>query len=126
MLLGGGDLAAIREEFSYKQNVEVVIQHRLRMYVWTPSERTREEQLEFKASLISFYECQHDSNPDLLKCMVSGDFFRRENVVASHVWKFCTHGAGLNEFGLEIEDISNPQNGILICKEIEIAFDTKH
>jgi len=130
--VGGNDLAAnIREEFCRQNKIlkfvadEVVIQHRLRMDIWTPSKRTREEQQEFKASLNAFYECQHESDPNLLQCMVVRDFFPREKIIASHIWKSCTHGVGLEEFGLDANDVSNPRNGILMCQDIEKAFDSK-
>jgi hypothetical protein len=104
---------------------EVVIQHRMRMDIWTESNRSKQEQQAFKESLIPFYVCQHHSNPHLLRCMVLNDFFPRHLVIGSHIWKSCTHGDGLEEFGLQVNDLINPRNGILMCKEIEQAFDTK-
>lgn len=104
---------------------EVVIQHRMRLDIWTESKRSKEEQPAFKDALIAFYQRQHPSDPHLLKCMVLDDFFPKTLVIASHIWKHCTHGEGLDEFGLQENDLSNPRNGILMCKEIEQAFDTK-
>lgn len=104
---------------------EVVIQHRMRMDNWTESKRSKEEQEAFKEVLIVFYQRQHPSDPKLLRCMVLDDFFPRQLVIASHIWKHCTRGEGLDEFGLREDDLSNPRNGILMCKEIEQAFDTK-
>ena len=104
---------------------EVIIQHRIRMDNWTESKRSKEEQESFKEVLIAFYQCMHPSDPKLLRCMVLGDFFPRQLVIASHIWKHCTNGEGLEEFGLRENDLSNPRNGILMCKEIEKAFDTK-
>ena len=104
---------------------EVVIQHRMRMDNWTESKRSKEEQEAFKDALVAFYQRQHPSNPKLLKCMVLDGFFPKQLVIASHIWKHCTHGEGLDEFGLREDDLSNPRNGFLLCKEIEQAFDTK-
>ena len=104
---------------------EVVIQHRMRMDNWTESKRSKEEQETFKVDLLSFYQCHHPSDPKLVRCMVLGDFFPRHLVIASHIWKHCTHGEGLDEFGLREIDLNNPRNGIWMCKEIEQAFDTK-
>lgn len=104
---------------------EVVIQHRIRLDIWTESKRSQVEEQTFKDALIAFYQRQHPSDPQLLKCMVLHDFFPRHLVIATHIWKHCTHGEGLDEFGLQESDLSNPRNGILMCKEIEHAFDTK-
>jgi hypothetical protein len=104
---------------------EVVIQHRIRMDNWTESKRSKEEQEAFKDSLIAFYQRQHPVDPALLKCMVLDVFIPRKYVIASHIWKHCTHGEGLNEFGLHENDLSNPRNGFLVCEGIEHAFDTK-
>lgn len=104
---------------------EVVVQHRLRMDNWTESGRTKEEQEAFKESLIVFYQRQHPSDSKLLRCMVLDDFFPKQFVIASHIWKHCSRGEGLDEFGLREDDLSNPRNGMLMCREIEQAFDTK-
>jgi len=104
---------------------EVVTQHRLRMDVWTPSKRTRVEQQDFKNSLVSYYKCSHPNNANLLKCMVLNRFYDRPMVIASHIWKYCTHGDGLPEFGLHERDINSNRNGMLLCKDIEKAFDLK-
>jgi hypothetical protein len=95
------------------------------MDYWTESKRSKEEQEAFKEVLIVFYQRQHLSDLKLLRCMVLDDFFPTQLVIASHIWKHCTDGVGLEEFGLREDDLSNPRNGILMCKEIEHAFDTK-
>lgn len=46
-------------------------------------------------------------------------------VIASHIWKHKTKGVGLDKFNLTINDINHPRNGILMLKDIEVAFDTK-
>ncbi len=104
---------------------EVEVQHRLRMDVWSESKRSQHEQESFKTSLIQFYQRQDPSDDKRLRCMILNDFFPRQLVIASHIWKYCTRGRGLEEFGLNEEDLNSPRNGILMCKEIEQAFDTK-
>lgn len=104
---------------------EVIISHRARMDKWTSSKRTKQEQTEFKNSLVSFYQRAHPSDPNQLKCMVVDAFFPRHLVRASHIWKFETEGDGLTEFGLYPSDLSNPRNGFLLCEDIEKAFDVK-
>ena len=95
------------------------------MDVWTSSKRSKIEQSAFKDSLIKYYLCQHETNEMLVKCMVLNEFFPRQLVVASHIWKHCTQGEGLEEFGLKESDVNSSRNGILLCQEIEKAFDEK-
>ena len=104
---------------------EVIIQHRRRMDIWPSSKRTRIEQSDFKASLIQYYQCQHATDGGLVKCMILNEYFPKGLVIASHIWKYCTQGEGLEEFGLKESDINSPRNGILLCQEIEKAFDEK-
>jgi hypothetical protein len=92
---------------------------------WTSSKRTRVEQNDFKESLISYYQCAHSTDSKVVKCMVLNSFFPRHLVKASHIWKYCTEGEGLKEFGLQPSDLNNPRNGILMCEAIEEAFDVK-
>ena len=95
------------------------------MDIWSLSKRTKDEQIQFKNSLISYYQCAHPTNDSLVKCMVLNEFFPRATVIASHIWKFCTEGEGLREFNLEPSDLSSPRNGLLMCESIERAFDEK-
>ncbi len=104
---------------------EVIIQHRLRMDVWTDSKRSKCEQAEFKERLIKFYNCAHPIDKGVLRCMVMNKYFPREKVIASHIWKYSTRGTGLEEFGLKESDITSERNGVLICENIEDAFDSK-
>jgi len=92
---------------------------------WTESKRSKEEQEVFKGVLITYYQRQHPTDDKLLRCMILDHFFPKQLVIASHIWKHCTHGEGLDEFGLREDDLSNPRNGILMCRDIEQAFDTK-
>ena len=100
----------------------------LRLDPWRSGNRSVQEQAEFKAALLGFYTC--DAEPEaptkpMAKCMVSGKVFPRPVVIASHVWKFSTGGAGIDEFGLRVSDLNSPRNGLLLASEIEVAFDTK-
>ena len=104
---------------------EVDIQHRVRMDIWTESKRTKVEQSDFKEALVTYYERNHPSEQNFLKCMVMNRFFSRETVIASHIWKYSTNGRGLEEFGLPESSVSEARNGLLLCKNIEQAFDTK-
>lgn len=104
---------------------EVVIQHRMRMDKWTSSKRTKKESIAFKNSLIEFYQCKHQTDNSLIKCMILDQFFARDSVIAGHIWKHETAGEGLEEFGLQCKDLHNPRNGILMCSGFEKAFDVK-
>jgi hypothetical protein len=82
----------------------VVLQHRLRLDIWSESKRSKEEQEAFKTSLITFYKRDHPSDFNLLIYMVLNEFFPRHLVIASHFWKHCTRGVELDEFGLLEDD----------------------
>jgi hypothetical protein len=95
---------------------------------WRNSNRSDIEQAEFKTMLLRFYECAapHEApTKPMARCMVSGQVFPQAVVIASHIWKFCTDGSGLDEFGLVLTDLHSPRNGLLMASEIEAAFDTK-
>jgi len=104
---------------------EVQIAHRTRMDQWTSSKRSREESTDFKNNLITFYDCAHPTDLRQIKCMVLNQFFRKNTVIASHIWKFCTEGEGLTDFNLEPADLNSNRNGLLMSKAIEEAFDVK-
>jgi len=91
--------------------------------IW-PGNRTQIEQLEFKDKLISHYECGYP-NQNTIKCMVLNKYFNRNVVRASHIWRYCTQGVGLNEFGLRYSDLNSYRNGLLLYTSIEQAFDCK-
>lgn len=103
---------------------EVAINFRKRMDIWGSDKRTRDEQADFKNSLVTFYQRQSPVQTSL-KCMILNVDLPRNKVRGSHIWKFCTEGEGLEEFGLEPTDLSNPRNGLLLCESIELAFDHK-
>lgn len=88
------------------------------------STRTREEQQEFKNSLIVYYEC---GSPLMktIKCMVMNKYFERSMVRAAHIWKASTRGVGLSKFQLDESNVNNERNGLLLYESIERAFDSK-
>jgi hypothetical protein len=88
--------------------------------IW-PGNRTQIEQAEFKDQLIIKYECG-DVNRNTIKCMVLNAYFNRDVVRNSHIWKYCTHGAGLTEFGLRYSNLNSYRNGSLMYTSIEQAF----
>lgn len=99
-----------------------------RLDPWHSNNRSIQEQTEFKDALLVFYACNASAQaPDkpMAKCMVSGKVYPQPVVIASHVWKHCTRGDGLEEFGLCVADINSPRNGLLMAAEIEAAFDMK-
>lgn len=91
--------------------------------IW-PGNRTQIEQTEFKNKLIIKYECGY-LNQHTIKCMVLNTYFYRGVVRASHIWKYCTNGTGLSEFGLRYSDLHSYRNGLLLYTTIEQAFDRK-
>jgi hypothetical protein len=104
---------------------EVVKQRNIRLDIWTPSKITREENHDFKQRLILFYQCQHSTNPNLVKCMMLNDFLNKKRVKASHIYKVSTLGIGLDDFNLVQPNLWNERNGLLLYTTIEDAFDRK-
>jgi arginine deiminase len=102
-----------QEKLSVFMAKEVVIQHRIRTDVWSSSKRTAVEQHDFKEKLIHYYDASHSTNSNMILCMMLKNYFRKDSVIASHIWKFYTEGEGLEEFGLAPTDLSNPRNGFL-------------
>ncbi|PRP75993.1 Crinkler (CRN) family protein [Planoprotostelium fungivorum] len=80
--------------------------------------------LEFKNSLISYYDRKDPRSSDI-KCMVLDRFYPRDKVRGSHIWKYATYGEGLDEFGLKEDDVNKERNGLLLGEGIELAFDSK-
>ena len=99
-----------------------------RLDPWTSAQRTREELAAFKARLLTFYGCSAQDNA-LEKpwacCMASGVELPQPLVKASHIWKRCTHGEGLDEFGLRATDVHSARNGLLLASQLEAAFNVK-
>lgn len=102
---------------------EVMHQKRKRLDVWTPSKRTLAEHQGFKETILDFY--QRRDGHDQVYCMVLNRSYPRNQVRATHIWKASTFGDGLTEFGLKKEDVSSPQNGLLLAEGIEQAFNNK-
>ncbi len=48
-----------------------------------------------------------------------------KQLCAAHIWPYCTHGHGLERFGLSRLDVNSPRNGLMLFKVIEEAFDAK-
>lgn len=92
---------------------------------WYSDNRTKEENREFKENLLGYYMRCHDSDENLVRCMVTDKYLRRDMVIGSHIWKRSTiyRGDELRAFGLEISDRGSPRNGLLMCQAIEQAFD---
>ncbi len=104
---------------------EIATQHRIRMDIWSSTARTKVEQVDFKNTLITNYQRSSTLGDTHLKCMILDVDIPRSKVIASHIWKFCTDGEGLEEFGLESTALGNFRNGLLLCESIEKAFDSK-
>ena len=95
---------------------------------WRDSNRSDVEQTDFKIELLSFYDCAApDEAPKkhMARCMVSNRVFPQTVVIASHIWKYCTGGARLLDFGLLPSALQSVRNGLLMASEIEAAFDNK-
>lgn len=90
---------------------------------WSESKRTKGEQKEFRTDLINFYQREDPQNPNNLICMVLNQSLPKAAVIASHIWKSCTRGKGLDRFGLDATDLNSPRNGLLLAEPIEKAFD---
>ena len=98
-----------------------------RLNPWCSHNRSKAEQTEFKDGLLQFYGCAGgdtaDKKPPWARCMISDQLLPQPVVIASHIWKHCTLGVGLDEFGLKSEDVDSARNGLLMCLEIEKHFD---
>lgn len=57
--------------------------------------------------------------------MILNNEYNRQDVIASHIWKFSKRFYGLERLGLTIKDINSPRNGLLLVKAIEEKFDIK-
>jgi len=76
---------------------EVIISQRRRLDVWTPSKVSRDENPDFKANLITFYNCADPtipSDPNIVKCMILNEFLPKSIVIGSHIYKASTYGSG--------------------------------
>jgi hypothetical protein len=57
--------------------------------------------------------------------MVLNKSFRRNDVIAFHIWKSSKRARGVQKFGLTILDADSPLNRLLLVKLIEERFDIK-
>ena len=90
---------------------------------WHSNSRTAYESTFFKDNLATFYGCSRATDTDL-KCMLTGTFYARNEVRASHIIKRSTDGDTMHLYGLPA-DIDNVRNGLLLLEPIEQAFDRK-
>ena len=104
---------------------EALVVRRQRLNPWRSSNRSRDEQAEFKEALLAFYSCApaEAAGKPMVRCMVTERMLPRPVVIASHIWKHSTLGVGLDEFGLRPVDVSSARNGLLMCSKIENQFD---
>jgi len=121
-----------QEKYQEKQSIvikklaeEASIAKRKRFDIWTSSKRTRSESQSFKQLLETFYQRVDPNDSNRLLCMVLNESHPRQSIIASHIWKYCTLGDGLDVFGLDFSQLNHPRNGMLLAKPIEEAFDTK-
>jgi hypothetical protein len=94
--------------------------------IWTERGRSVAEQADFKRRLVKYYNCKNWwPFGTKLRCMVTNEWLSPDVVIASHIWKSSTRGKGLLTFGLTINDLTDPRNGLLVLKDIQNAFDMK-
>lgn len=114
------------------ENLEVLTKQVIResnvtdLDIWTENGRSKKEQGNFKNDLIKYYKRKKSYFSTDLHCMILDQPFPRDQVIASHIWKYSTRGRGLQKFGLTVKDETNPRNGLLLVKALEEAFDVKY
>jgi len=111
---------------------EVGLIRRSRLNCWErESLRTSGSQrnAKFRKKVIKFYQRQSQSGKSV-KCQILDEYVRNEDasdentgIIAAHVWKASTRGHGLQDFGLRVDDINSPRNGLFLTKGLEEAFD---
>ena len=103
----------------------LAVEHNRSNYdIWSESGRSVAEQQDFKKRLFSFYKRKGYLRD--ARCMVTNQWHPTRIIIASHIWKSCTHGVGLHKFGLGRDDCSSSRNGFLVLEDIEKMFDVKH
>jgi len=90
---------------------------------WHSNARTIIESSVFKDSLAVFYGCTRTVDTDL-KCMLTGNFYPRHEVRASHIIKRSTDGDTMHLYGLP-PNVDHVRNGLLLLEPIEQLFDRK-
>ena len=113
------ELQALRTSLA---NAEI---RRLRQVLdcWHSNSHTVIESTVFMDALAVFYGCARTTNTDL-KCMLTGNFYPRPEVRASHIIKRSTNGDTMHLYGLP-PNIDHVRNGLLLLEPIEQAFDRK-
>ena len=96
---------------------------RLALDCWHSTSCTVIESSSFKDSLVAFYGCARETD-NYLKCMLTDNFYPRNEVRASHIIKRSTDGDTMNLYGLP-PNIDHVRNGLLLLGPIEEAFDRK-
>lgn len=96
---------------------------------WVTNNRTMVESAEFKRAVVDFYQRREvtDSATDKIisaRCMISGGVHKYADLCPAHLVKHCKPEL-MTLYGLSQGNVDNPRNGILILKELELAFDHK-
>jgi hypothetical protein len=86
------------------------------------------ESADFKRAVVDFYQRRVTTGPlDRIltaRCMISDEEFEYKDLCPAHLVKHCKPEL-MSLYGLTPLDVDNPRNGILVLKQIEIAFDHK-
>ena len=108
---------------------EVGIQRKSRLNCWErESARTTGSQRkpQFRQDVIEFYGRMSNSGKSV-RCQILDEYilskWANDKIIAAHIWKASTRGKGLEEFGLQAEDVNSARNGLFLTKGIEEAFD---
>eukprot|EP01035_Chromulina_nebulosa_P026211 gene26211-34290_t len=78
----------------------------------------------FKQRLIERYKCSDPTNRDIIKCMVTGHYFSKNNVVAGHIISL-DQMPSLAAVGLSMDKVYDEKNGILWYEEIEKKYSSQ-
>lgn len=113
------EIRALRADFARSETRRL----RKELDCWHSNARTVFESSLFKENLAHYYQCTR-STDDHLKCMVTGAFYPRNEVRASHIVKQSTDGMTMHLYGLP-PDIDHVKNGLLLLEPIEQAFARK-
>uniref|UniRef100_A0A7S2QU54 HNH nuclease domain-containing protein n=1 Tax=Chlamydomonas chlamydogama TaxID=225041 RepID=A0A7S2QU54_9CHLO len=120
--IGAKNLEDLRQQLQgFTMLVSVVLQ----VFDYTEDTASTSTVPEFKDQLRAAYSTEQSvvsstGTIDLTYCMISHQYLPSRGVTASHLWK--RRWAKTNF--LELEDIHDWQNGLLLAKPLEWAFDT--
>lgn len=115
----GSDVRALRTDIAHSETRRL----QQELDCWHSNARTMFESCLFKDNLALYYQCTRPTD-SYLKCMVTGAFYPRNEVRASHIVKKSTDGMTMHLYGLPT-DIDHVRNGLLLLEPIEQAFDRK-